>query len=518
MININPFVWNLYKSSQNGKQVISEFESVLSSSYDMSNFMTLSKRYTPDLFLNSDDNDIKNDLLYVWSRIQNHKYSKGNAEINYDDATIILDTICTSFGGYEVALDWFYYISICLYKLYPSFFVPYLFYLRYTYLQQIIDDYDLDLGDLPGKASKEERCKFYLKLCKVLYEFRIKNGLSGSELCTFLFDMETNYLDSQNYVSENKFPNIWLISGKKQGDKELNEDILFWHSNPETKKGDILLFYETGDTESGNKCCLTGIWRALSDGYKDPLAHYYGYTKIGNEIKIDPIPFKVLKSDSRTNKLPRVGANFCGVSGDPVSIKKFEDLLDLICERQPEFDKSSLIIKRIPYKVDVKFEERGAMKPEKWVEEYVVKQMLKMMEWDKPEVDYRQQVYLQLGRRKVESESVQAGRTDFSLFPFGDRNKCADVLIEVKAPGELDKQSQIKEVFYQAESYASRQYAGLIILADAEKLLLYPRKNGVFRYFDTNEIYKWEEVFDENEKDVLFKLRNRILEFKKHHR
>ena len=140
-----------------------------------------------------------------------------------------------------------------------------------------------------------------------------------------------------------------------------------------------------------------------------------------------------------------------------------------------------------------------------------------MMKWGRLKIDYRRQVYLQLGRRKDETQTIQAGKTDFSLFPFGDKDLCADVLIEVKAPGELDKQSQIKEVFYQAESYASRQYSGLIILCDADKLLLYPRnKDGVFRFFDTTEIYKWEEVLKGGE--VFYQLRNRIKEFKKHRR
>lgn len=513
MIKINPFVWNLYKTSPNGHQVIKEFQNVLLPEFNLADFMPLAKKYTPEYFKNAGEDGIENDLLYVWSRLKGTGTSK---EINPDVAENIFIEACKRIGGYEGAIDWFYYISICLYKLYPSFFLPYLFYLRYNYLQQIIDAYDLDLGDLPGKASKEERCRYYLKLCKILYEFRNENGLNGPELCSFLFDMESQYLDSQEVEYENKFPNVWLISGGKH-DKELYNDFLFWHSNPETKKGDIMLFYETGETESGNRCCLTGIWRALTDGFKDPLYHYYGCTMIGKEKKIDPIPFKVLKSDSRTNQLPRIGANFLGVSGDPVTINKYESLLDLICERQSNFDKSELIINRVPYEVEVKFEERGDMKPEKWVEEYLVIKLLKMMKWGRLKIDYRRQVYLQLGRRKDETQTIQAGKTDFSLFPFGDKDLCADVLIEVKAPGELDKQSQIKEVFYQAESYASRQYSGLIILCDADKLLLYPRnKDGVFRFFDTTEIYKWEEVLKGGE--VFYQLRNRIKEFKKHRR
>ena len=155
------------------------------------------------------------------------------------------------------------------------------------------------------------------------------------------------------------------------------------------------------------------------------------------------------------------------------------------------------------------------MKPEKWVEEYLIKEMLEKMGWGTPEVDYRRQVHLQLGRAKIEGEKTQDGRTDFSLFPYGRQLKCADVLIEAKAPGEMDGKG-IETAFWQAESYASRQYANLIILADGDKVLLFPRKQGEpFKFSNNPESYTWNEIFS-NTDDKFTKLRKRILEFHKH--
>ena len=115
--------------------------------------------------------------------------------------------------------------------------------------------------------------------------------------------------------------------------------------------------------------------------------------------------------------MPRIGAHFLGIRGDAVSTKIYEGLLEMIEERDPSFDRSMLPKLHEPYNAKVKYDERGDMKPEKWVEEYLIKEMLEKMGWGTPEVDYRRQVHLQLGRAKIEGEKTQDGRTDFSFIP-----------------------------------------------------------------------------------------------------
>ena len=103
----------------------------------------------------------------------------------------------------------------------------------------------------------------------------------------------------------------------------------------------------------------------------------------------------------------------------------------------------------------------------------------------------------------------------FPLFPFGRQLKCADVLIEAKAPGEMDGKD-IEKAFWQAESYASRQYANLIILADGDKVLLFPKsKDGTFKYSNNPESFTWNEIFA-NTDDKFTKLRKTILNYRKH--
>lgn len=512
MLKINQFYWGLYKESTEGREAIDKFENAAKASFTIVDAVALFKEYDPEWFLNVDEEETKHDYFEKCSfLLRNWVTDKSKTE--REDAEDMI-TACFS-GDYGSAISLIAPISFYLYRKDPSFFIPYLFLLRYNYIRQILEDYDLDIMEVPGKASLKERCFYYLDICEALRQFRVLNGLTGPELCAFIYDMEKKNYDAVHSNETTPFPQVWLMGGGKDG-KEVTADTMFWEGNENTKKGDIIVFYETGKTAvKDNRSCITGIWTAQTDGISDPLFYYYGQVVIGSEIKIKPIPFKVLLNDQRTNKLPRIGAHFLGIRGDAVSPAVYKGLLDKIEEWDSSFDRTLLPKMHEPYQAEVRFEDRGQMKPEKWVEEHLIKKMLEKMGWGKPDVDYRRQVHLQLGRAKIEGEKTQDGRTDFSLFPFGRQLKCADILIEAKAPGEMDGKD-IETAFWQAESYASRQYASLIILADGDKLLLYPRsRDGVFKYSNTPKQYKWNDIFA-NTNDAFTELRKLILSYRKH--
>ncbi len=512
MLKINQFYWQLYKESPEGKKTIEQFEKAANVDFSIEDSLALLKEYDPEWFLNVDEGDTKSRFKELLSfKVQ---MPQDNIKQEREKAIEMIDE---EFGGdYETALGFIIPISFYLYKQDPSYFFPYMFLLRYKYIREIMEDYDLDIMEVPGKAEYDERFSFYFDICDALYKFRKLNCLTGAELCAFLYDMERKRFNAENEHEENSFPQVWLISGTKKNAKEANGKLLFWHANAETKKGDILVFYENkGTYYPENNSSITGIWIAQTDGISDPFFYFYGSVLIGNELKVKPIPFKVLRDDPRTNSLPRMGANFLGVRGDAVSTKTYEGLLELIEERDSTFDRNLLPKLHEPYQAEVRFEDRGEMKPEKWVEEHLIKKMLEKMGWGTPEVDYRRQVHLQLGRAKIEGEKTQDGRTDFSLFPYGRQLKCADVLIEAKAPGEMDGKD-IEKAFWQAESYASRQYANLIILADGDKVLLFPKsKDGPFKYSNNPESYTWNEIFA-NTDDKFKKLRKTIQSYCKH--
>ena len=513
MLKINQFYWQLYKESPEGKKTIEKFEKAARADFSIDEAVALFKENNPIWFLNMTEGETRG--LFVESSRVFRDWQFDNSKSLRANAEEMISVCCC--GDYEEAISLICPLSFTLYKKAPSYFIPYMFLLRYNYIRQILEDYDLDIMEVPGKANLKDRCFYYLDICDALTKFREMNGLTGPELCAFVYDMERKQYDAAYSKSDTPFPQIWLTGGAKDGE-EVSADRMFWHGNAETKKGDIIIFYETGQTSiKEHRSCITGIWTALEDGITDPLVSYYGWIIIGNEIKIKPIPFKTLINDPRTNKLPRIGAHFLGISGDAVSTKVYEGLLNMIEEQNPTFDRSVLPQLHEPFKAKVKFEDRGDKKPEKWVEEYLIKEMLERMRWGVEEQDYRRQVHLQLGRAKIEGEKTQDGRTDFSLFPFGRQLKCADVLIEAKAPGEMDGKG-IETAFWQAESYASRQYAQLIILADGDKVLLFPRsKDGVFKYSNNPESFTWNEIFS-NTDDKFTKLRRIILSYKKHGR
>lgn len=513
MLKINQFYWQLYKESPEGKKTIEKFEKASKADFSIDESVALFKENNPIWFLNMTECETRG--LFVESSRVFRNWQFDNSKSLRTNAEEMISVCCN--GDYEEAISLICPLSFTLYKKAPAYFIPYMFLLRYNYIRQILEDYDLDIMEVPGKANLKDRCFYYLDICDALTKFREMNGLTGAELCAFIYDMERKQYDAAYAKTATPFPQIWFTGGAKDGE-EVSAERMFWHGNAETKKGDIIIFYETGQTSiKEHRSCITGIWTALEDGITDPLVSYYGWIIIGNEIKIKPIPFKTLIGDPRTNKLPRIGAHFLGISGDAVSTKIYDGLLEMIEEQNPTFDRSVLPQLHEPFEAKVKFEDRGDMKPEKWVEEYLIKEMLERMGWGVEEQDYRRQVHLQLGRAKIEGEKTQDGRTDFSLFPFGRQLKCADVLIEAKAPGEMDGKG-IETAFWQAESYASRQYAQLIILADGDKVLLFPRsKDGVFKYSNNPEIYTWNEIFS-NTDDKFTKLRRIILSYKKHGR
>lgn len=509
MLKINEFYWKLYKESPEGRKAIEMFQNASKADYTIDDSICLFKEFDPQWFLNTNEIETKYYFEECFNYLGNRdfdcsKSARENAE----------DMMTKCFGGdFGSAISYIAPLSFYLYKKSSSYFIPYMFLLRYNYIRQILEDYDIDICEVPGKASLKDRCFYYLDICDALTKFREFNNLTSSELCAFIYDMERKQYDAAYSKERTPFPQVWLTGGKKDG-KEITAETMFWHANAETKKGDIIIFYETGKTTvKEHKSCITGIWIAQTDGISDPLFYYYGQVLIGNEIKIKPIPFKVLATDSRTNKLPRIGAHFLGISGDAVSTKQYEDLLSLIEERDSAFDRNMLPQLYEPTSVQIKYEDRGDMKPEEWVEECLIKKMLEDMKW-KYKVDYDRQVHLQLGRAKLEGEKTQDGRTDFSLFIFGRKLKCADVLIEAKALGEMDGKD-VEKAFWQAESYASRQYANLIILADGREVLLFPKsKDGIFKFSHTPERYTWNDIF--SNRDVFNKLRKRILEYRKH--
>lgn len=164
---------------------------------------------------------------------------------------------------------------------------------------------------------------YYWELCEVLYLFRKENGLSPAELWSFLYDFAPNNLPSKK-IDIPKPSQVWLIGGRLcQEDKSLESK--FWQSSPDTKKGDILVHYETSPISA-----VTCIEISLTDGVIDPLFRYYGCIYIGNRIAIPHITLKEFREDEYFSSHPLIRKNFQGVNGWSMSSEDYSELLRMI--------------------------------------------------------------------------------------------------------------------------------------------------------------------------------------------
>ena len=68
--------------------------------------------------------------------------------------------------------------------------------------------------------------------------------------------------------------------------------LLYRLQNKDTKKGDILIHYETAPVSA-----ITCLWIAQVEGVIDPFFHYYSNTYIGDRIEIPHISLNELKTD-----------------------------------------------------------------------------------------------------------------------------------------------------------------------------------------------------------------------------
>lgn len=512
MLKLNRFYWDLYKQSPEGENTIKNFN-ILKDGFNSKVVLDLIKEYDPE-YLDLNIEGVKDNFDFIYDDIK--IYFEQLRGLNISDTVKAVTSFIQQDEDY--CLDNIVPLSFILYCYRPDYFIPYLFLFRYRYLEQVADNLDLDFGEVPGPMDKAKRCIYYLSICSELYKYRMYNNLNSEELCALIYDMERKSYDSEFSQESTAYPRVWWIVGRKTEEESKRKE-MFFQANPETKKGDIMIFFERSDTfEKSHRSSITGIWTAKMDGNVDPFFHFYRYTFIGNEIPVVPIPFKIIKSDELTSSIKGISAQFQNYSGREVPADDYDRILKLIKKYNPSFDESLIpqryseeIIEGVPY------EERGDMKPEKWVEENRIVPLLQKLGWGRADVDYRRQVYLQLGRKKSEDSKVQSGKTDFSVFPFGERRKCADILIEAKGPGEMDGDKKLRDAFDQGESYASRQYAELLVLADDKQLLFYTRcKEGNFRFTNTPYArFEWKSIFEENSEDLL-KVYNIFTKFQKH--
>lgn len=505
MKTLNKTQWELYKGSQWYKDAVADFEQL-----EKANQQEAAKifvKYNNSFLSNGSEKDVEMDferLNRIIACMSNYTIL---TDEDIDEAfTMELSLWASSgecddidqfsqsaFKGFESAIRLF---SIAFYQRYNDCYVPYLYAMQFDKLQAFADKYDIELPPIPKRAAYKDRCLYYLSINSLLQEFRRENKLSPAELCALLYDYEIRCAEpAEQDALQGNYHNIWILCGNKWGEEKIAND-MFWQASEETRKGDVMLFYEKYPIKA-----ITGIWQAQADGMADPFFHYYGFTYIGNEIQMPHITLDEMKADEHFKEVNFVRKNFQDVSGWQVTHKDYNLLLQMWAAKG--VDTSTLPQPFIPPVNDwSKVLDKGKkIKEIADVEEHIIVPFLAGLGLERHK-DYERQVTLHLGRE-------DKGRTDFSLFPFGDNRKYARVVIEAKRKQD----NKLQETFNQARSYADMQQADLLLIIDEQEVNAYSRcgKDNLLDFRNRQTFY-WYDIL--NDADIHAQLRKMILTYK----
>lgn len=487
-MKFSQYTWNLYKQSPDGQKAISSF---LERKEWIEEELLLEK-YNPRINESFNKEVICGILESFWCyKVSDYE----NVEIStLDKAGVIYEEIISTglrieneeilkIGDFDRMLEYIPFLSMELNYLLGEYFFPYLYIDRFYELNKLADHFNIELPPIPKKPDYKSRCMYYWELCKVFYQFRIENHLSPEEFSAFMYDYTPNLLHIDEKKDIPQPTQAWFIGGLVQGYGEY-WTVGFWQSNQETKKGDILVHYETSPISA-----ITCLWIAQADGVIDPFFHYYSNTYISGKIDIPHITLKELQSDEYFSKHPLIRKKFQGVNGWSMSSEDYSELLRMVKEKG--FD-----INTLPKLYAPSLPKNVSIANERDVE-------VQLLEY------YLNKMGLYENKDFIRQLPIHAGRghrvfPDYALHYYNKPDyERAKVLIEAKF--YMKNNQEIEEAFKQAPSYANILESSVIVLCDKQCLIVYEKKESFDR--DRYRKYYWGEL---NNSDLFNELKNKL--------
>lgn len=474
-MKFNKYLWGLYKNSPDGKAVISKF----ADRKEWIDEVRLFERYNLKIRKSFNIEILCEILEDLWC-YKVSEYEGLEIKSLEDAENLYVEVISTGLymeneellrlGDFDRMLEFVPFLSMGLNRLFGEYFFPYIYIDEFNQLTRLADYFEVELPSIPKKSAYRDRCMYYWELCKVFYQFRIENNLSPCEFGAFMYDYVPKLLMNGDNREMPKPSAVWFIGGLIQG-YGTHWTTEFWQSNKDTRRGDILIHYETSPVSA-----ITCLWIAQTDGVVDPFFHYYSNTYIGDRIEIPHISLKELKADVYFSNHSLVRKNFQGVNGWRATGMDYSELLRMI--KAKDYDISIL-----PQIYTPSLPDNITIENEKDVEKNLLEPLLNSMGWFEYK-HYIRQLPIHAGR----------GHRIFPDYALHYENKPdeekAKVLIEVKY--HMKNYQDVETAFLQAFSYAKLLMSSIIVLCDKDSILVYGNKNGFSR--NSYKKYYWEDL------------------------
>lgn len=508
---MNKNIWNLYKNSERGKNVIELFtfdrdkdsleEKVarifdhyseylsgeVAKDYFIDNcFIVIESITVQKLFMTDDDSTDS----YFKRLIENLQLLEVILN-EQGEITGINDEVApyVKKGDYKALCANIPAISLILYFYGTGEYIPNLYRERFDVLLRTLDILEISVPELPSKADKKGRLLLYNQINNNILSFAKEYKLSPSETCACIYDFSKVLLENTDKGTENlPVPtNIWLTGASKEDYKEFLEHPKkyansVWTCNERTKRGDIIIMYVLSPYS-----CLQSIWRAEVDGVYTPFNYYNSRTRAMDGIIIPHISLNELKTHLYFSTLPIVKRNFQGVSGIQLSAKDYDELQILL--RAKGFDTATL-----PQLYSPDLEIVKGLRLEKDVEEKLLIPLLAELGYS--EDDWTRQLSQKAGR-------FEKAIPDFVFLPKGETHfQNAPMLIEAK----FDMSSNIERMkaYDQALSYARMMRSSIFGICDKERLVIFKQERDHFSRFDPTFEKHWPAI---NDKDTFRELK-----------
>ncbi|MBK9256420.1 MAG: hypothetical protein IPM42_13115 [Saprospiraceae bacterium] len=234
---MNKNIWNLYKTSEKGKQAISLF------TFDSKkNDLEIKAKEIFQKFneyfggINVEDYFLDNCVLIIDSIVADklflHEHENSseyftrlidNLEIFFVEENTVGELIRKENESplilkkdYKTFCSILSEISLILYFYSDLFFIPILFREQFDVFMKILDVLEIPIPELPAKSNKRGRLLLYNELNNNIANFADKNNLTIEETCACIYDFAFMLLEEN--VKQDELPeptNIWLTGGNK---------------------------------------------------------------------------------------------------------------------------------------------------------------------------------------------------------------------------------------------------------------------------------------------------------------